>query len=64
MNNSAFTAKDYLTTFHIGQDSHGNWMAWKEHLKKVEDKRYCISEAHAKRTRNYLINKFWRFKLN
>lgn len=57
-------ATNYVTTFHVGQDSEGNWKAWTEFNGKVIKERYCLSENHAKRTRKYLVNKFWGFKLN
>lgn len=64
MTNTDFTAKNYLTTFHIGQDSKGNWRAWKEWNGKIQEERYCLDYEHAKRTRSMLVNRFWGMKLN
>lgn len=64
MTNTNFTAKNYLTTFHIGKDGQGNWKAWKEFNGEVQDERYCLNRKHAERTRTQLVNKFWNYKLN
>jgi hypothetical protein len=64
MTNTDFKAKNYLTTFRIGQDGQGNWKAWKEFNGEVQDERYCLDEEHAKRTRTMLVNKFWGYRIS
>lgn len=64
MTNTDFKAKNYLTTFHVGQDGQGNWKAWKEFNGKVQEERYCLNWKHASRTRTHMISKFWNWRLS
>lgn len=63
MLNTEVNLQGYVTTFHIGK-SNGVWKAWTEFNGKKTQVRYCLNKKHAERTRNYMVEKFWGFRLN
>ena len=57
-------ANKYVTTFHTGQNSQWDWMAWTELNGKVIKKRFCLNRNHAERTRKMFVINFWGNTLN